>query len=83
MEETAEGAVKFFKDLKKPSMNDEDFQKLVLSVKQMATIMQGGNFAHRRTTLTELNVKSLRERSGLTQADFSQMIGVSIRTLQN
>ena len=39
--------------------------------------------AHRRTTLTDLNVKGLRERTGLTQADFSQMIGVSIRTLQN
>ena len=49
----------------------------------MVTLMQGGNFAHRRTTLTELNVKSLRERTGLTHADFSQMIGVSIRTLQN
>jgi len=64
-------------------MNDEDFQKLVLSVKQMGTIMQGGKLAHRRTTLTDLNVKGLRERTGLTQADFSQMIGVSIRTLQN
>ena len=64
-------------------MNDEDFKKLVLSVKQMGTLMQGGNLAHRRTTLTDLNVKGLRERIGLTQADFSQMIGVSIRTLQN
>ena len=64
-------------------MNDEDFQKLLLSVKQMGTIMRGGKLAHRRTTLTDLNVKGLRERTGLTQADFSQMIGVSIRTLQN
>lgn len=64
-------------------MNDEDFQRLVLSVKQLGTIMQGGKLAHRRTTLTDLNVKALRERTGLTQADFSQMIGVSIRTLQN
>ena len=43
--------------------------------------MYGGNFAHRRTTLTELNVKSLRERTGLTHADFSQMICVGIWTL--
>ena len=49
----------------------------------MDTLMQDGNFAHRRTTLTELNVKSLREWTRLTHADFSQMIGVSIRTLQN
>ena len=43
--------------------------------------MQGGNFAHRRTTLTELNVQSLRRRTGLTQADISPFIGVGIRTL--
>ena len=49
----------------------------------MGTLMQGGNFAHRRTTLTKLNVKSLRERTGLTHASFSQMICVSNRTLQN
>ena len=54
------------------------FPKLVPSVKQKATVMQGGNFAHRRTTLTELNVKSLRERTGPTHADFSQMIGVGM-----
>jgi putative transcriptional regulator len=84
MEGTAESAMKFLKELKKASsMNDEDFPKLVLSVKQMGTIMQGGKIAHRRTTLTDLNVKELRERTGLTQTDFSQMIGVSIRTLQN
>lgn len=64
-------------------MNDEDFQKLLLRAKHMGTIMQGGTLAHRRTTLTDLNVKGLRKRTGLTQADFSQMIGVSIRTLQN
>ena len=44
----------------------------------MGTLMQGGNFAHRRTTLTELNEKSLSERTGLTHADFSQMIGVGM-----
>ena len=49
----------------------------------MGTLMQGGNFAHRRTTLTKLNVKSLSERTGLTQADISPFIGVGIRTLQN
>jgi putative transcriptional regulator len=64
-------------------MNDEDFQKLLKSVKQMGTIMRGEKLAHRKTTLTDPNVKDLRERIGLTQTDFSQMIGVSIRTLQN
>ncbi|WP_367873834.1 helix-turn-helix domain-containing protein [Luteolibacter sp. Populi] len=64
-------------------MNDQDFQKLVLSVKQMGAIMRGENLPHRRTVVSKIDVKGLRERLKLTQADFSQMIGVSIRTLQN
>lgn len=64
-------------------MNDEDFKKLVQSVKQMGSIMRGENIPHRRTTLPVIDVRALRERTGLTQADFSRMMGVSIRTLQN
>jgi len=64
-------------------MNDKDFQKLVESVKQMGAIMRGENIPHRRTVLTTVDVKALRERLGLTQNEFSGMIGVSIKTLQN
>ena len=64
-------------------MDDEDFKKLVKSVKQMGAIMRGEDVPHRRTVLSKINVKALRERTSLTQAEFSEMIGVSIRTLQN
>ena len=64
-------------------MDDQDFQKLVKSVKQMGAIMRGEDVPHRRTVVTSIDVKSLRERTGLTQSEFSTMIGVSIRTLQN
>lgn len=64
-------------------MNDKDFQKLVESVKQMGSIMRGGNVPHRRTVLSTIDVRSLRDRLGLTQHEFSGMIGVSIKTLQN
>ena len=64
-------------------MNEEDFKKLVQSVKQMGSIMQGEKIAHRRTVLSDIDVKALREKIGLTQVDFSRMIGVSIKTLQN
>jgi putative transcriptional regulator len=64
-------------------MNDEDFKKLVQSVKHMGSIIRGENIPHRRTTLPVIDVRALRERTGLTQADFSRMMGVSIRTLQN
>jgi putative transcriptional regulator len=64
-------------------MNDKDFKKLVESVKQMGSIMRGENIPHRRTVLTTVDVKALRERLSLTQNQFSSMIGVSIKTLQN
>ena len=64
-------------------MNDKDFQKLVTSVKQMGSIIQGKQVPHRRTVLKKPDVKALREKTGLTQAEFSSMIGVSIKTLQN
>jgi putative transcriptional regulator len=64
-------------------MNDNDFKKLVESVKQMGAIMKGEDLPHRRVVLSSIDVRALRERVGLTQSDFSAMIGVSIRTLQN
>jgi putative transcriptional regulator len=64
-------------------MNDKEFQKLVRSVKQMGAIMRGEAVPHRHTVVTDVDVKALRERIGFTQAQFSRMFGVSIRTLQN
>lgn len=64
-------------------MNDKDFQKLVESVKQMGAIMRGEDIPHRKTVVTTVDVKALRDRLGLTQNEFSGMIGVSIKTLQN
>lgn len=64
-------------------MNDKDFKKLVSSVKQMGSIMQGEEIPHRKVVINDIDVKALRENIGLTQADFSRMIGVSIKTLQN
>ena len=64
-------------------MKDEDFQKLVVSVKQMGKIMRGEKIPHRKTTLKKNSIRALREKTGLTQKEFSAMIGVSVRTLQN
>ena len=64
-------------------MSEKDFRKLVKSVKQMGSIMRGEGLPHRRTVLGKIDVKALRERIGLTQAEFSTMIGVSVKTLQN
>ncbi len=61
-------------------MNDQDFKMLLESVKQMGAIMKGEDVPHRKTTLTKTSVRGLRDKTGLTQAEFSTMIGVSIRT---
>lgn len=63
-------------------MKDEDFQKLLLGVKQMGAIMKGESKAHRRTTLEQVNVKSVREHAQMQPTDFARMIGVSVNTLQ-
>ncbi|MEM9079417.1 MAG: helix-turn-helix domain-containing protein [Verrucomicrobiota bacterium] len=65
-------------------MNEQDFQQLVKSVKQMGAIMRGENIPHRKTVVVPtIDVKALRERLELTQVEFSRMIGVSVKTLQN
>lgn len=45
--------------------------------------MRGEDIPHRKTVVTTVDVKRLRERLNLTQNEFSGMIGVSIKTLQN
>ena len=64
-------------------MNNQDFEKLVESVNQMGAIMRGDSIPHRRTTLGKVDVRGLRDKLKLTQSEFANMIGVSIRTLQN
>ena len=64
-------------------MKDEDFEKLVTSVKQMRAMMSGENVPHRQTSYPATDVKALRKRLNLTQENFAAMIGVSVRTLQN
>lgn len=43
-------------------MNDKDFEKLVDSVKQMGSIMQGEKIPHRKVVLSDIDVKGLREK---------------------
>ena len=64
-------------------MKDEDFEKLVTSVKQMRSMMHGEDVPHKRTSYPPTDVKVLRKCLNLTQEKFAAMIGVSVRTLQN
>ncbi len=63
-------------------MNPTDFDRLCESIKQAGEIRQGLRKASRVFKHTEPDVKTIRERLGLSQSRFAAMIGVSPRTLQ-
>lgn len=64
-------------------MNDEMFNELLESVKEMDQIAKGKKQASRRFSIKEPEVKEIREKTGLSQTHFARLIGVSKRTLEN
>ena len=54
-------------------MKDEDFEKLVTSVKQMRAMMRGEGVPHKCTSYPPTDVKVLRKRLNLTQEKFAAM----------
>jgi putative transcriptional regulator len=79
------GAIKDFKQARQGEfkMNKTDFVKLVASVKQAGKIRRGEMKASRIFNLKPVDVRAIRNKLGLSQADFATMIGVSVATLQN
>ena len=64
-------------------MKATDFKKLVASVKQASRIRRGQLRAGRVTRFKPADVRAIRERLGVTQAEFALMIGaVSPATLR-
>lgn len=59
------------------------FDDLVQSLKEAKAIAKGKAPASRRFQLDKLDVKRVRERTGLSQTDFAQLMHVSVKTLQN
>ena len=64
-------------------MNDDMFNELLSSVEQADSIIQGKAEAGRVTEFAEPEVKAIRAKTGLTQARFAHVVGVSKRTLEN
>ena len=73
-------------------MKRDEFQNLLLSVKQMKKIMRGEIKPSRTITYsaaqverlrTPVEIKSIRAKMKLSQHEFAAMIGVSVDTLQN
>ncbi len=64
-------------------MDDSMFDALCESVKEAGAIRRGEKKASRETRFSALDVKSIRESTGLTQEAFAQMIGVPLSTLRS
>ena len=67
----------------KKYMSDEMFEELVGSMTEAVAISNGGATPSRVFSYSPLNVKEIREKTGKSQKDFADMIGVSIGTLRN
>jgi putative transcriptional regulator len=59
------------------------FQKLLGSVREAGAILCGERKSSGRAVIRASGVRSIRERTGLSQSEFAQLIGVSVKTLQN
>lgn len=64
-------------------MDKNLFTDLVQSLKEAKAIAKGSAPAARRFTLEAPDARLVRERTGLSQADFARLMRVSTRTLQN
>ena len=64
-------------------MKDELFQELSESVKQGAAILKGTLLPSRTFEFPETEVRTLRERFGLSQDKFAHLVGISVGTLRS
>jgi putative transcriptional regulator len=64
-------------------MKDNDFEKIVKSVKQAGKIRRGTMKPSRKTVFNPADVRAIRKKLGKSQSEFALMIGVSAATLQN
>ncbi|WP_020560499.1 helix-turn-helix domain-containing protein [Thiofilum flexile] len=64
-------------------MDTELFNDLVQSLKEAKAIAKNEMPASRRFTIEAIDVKGIREKTGLSQQEFAKLIRISARTLQN
>ncbi len=64
-------------------MKDELFEELKKSIKQGGQILKGKKKASREFSFDNPDPKQIRERLGLSQNKFAQLLGISTSTLQN
>ena len=64
-------------------MDNNLFDDLVASINEAGVIKRNEIKASRATALELTDIKEVREKTGLTQAEFAARLHISARTLQN
>ena len=64
-------------------MTRQMFEELLGSVREAGAILRGKQRPSRRAVIRSSGVRIIRERTSLSQSEFAQLIGVSVKTLQN
>ena len=64
-------------------MKREMFKELLDSVREGGAILRGQKRPSRRVVIGASGVRTIRERTMLSQSEFARLIGVSVKTLQN
>jgi len=59
------------------------FEELLGSVREAGAILRGRQKPSRRIVIRYSGVRVIRERTMLSQSEFANLIGVSVKTLQN
>ena len=64
-------------------MKRQMFEELLGSVREAEAILRGQQKASRRIVIRSSGVRVIRERTSLSQSEFAELVGVSVKTLQN
>lgn len=64
-------------------MDDKPFDELLASVREGGKLRRGARRAAREFRVKVAPIVALRARTGLSQAKFAELLGVSRRTLEN
>ena len=64
-------------------MKKEMFEELLGSVREAGAILRRRRKPSRRTVVRPPGIRVIRENTSLSQSEFAELIGVSVKTLQN
>ncbi len=64
-------------------MKPRMFEELLESVREGGVILRGQRRPSRRFEIQSSGIRTIRERTSLSQSEFAHLIGVSVKTIQN